>query len=65
VKHDEDKVLIAVGIRGCCAKTSRKGIRRNCAQKAITIVDGKPYCFYHNPSNPHKFGEKAYWRKGN
>lgn len=48
------------GIRGCAAQTKRRGKLRYCAQKAI-IWDkqGRGWCFYHNPENPHGFGERA------
>lgn len=48
----------AVGYRGCCGDTKRGGRPRKCSQKAIVWRDGKPYCHYHDPENPHKFGER-------
>lgn len=47
-----------VGSRGCSAETTRHGKRRYCAQKWIVIRQGKQYCHYHDPENPHKFGER-------
>ncbi len=47
-----------VGYRGCSAKTKRKGKERFCSQLAIQNgPDGRPYCYYHNPASPKKFGE--------
>jgi len=47
-----------VGLRGCAGRTKRRGRERPCAQTAIvTSSDGKPYCYYHDPDNPRKFGE--------
>ncbi len=48
---------IEVGARGCCAKTKRRGILRHCAQKAVVLVGVRPYCYYHDPRDPKKFGE--------
>jgi hypothetical protein len=45
------------GIRGCRGITKRHGILRYCAQPAI---DGTNYCWYHNPDDPHKFGDGYY-----
>ena len=46
------------GINGCCARVKRRGgVERFCAQKAIVTVQGQGYCYYHDPLNPHKFGE--------
>ena len=45
------------GIRGCSALTRRKGQVRFCAQKAIVERNGKPYCFYHDPVRPMKYGQ--------
>lgn len=47
-----------VGIRGCCGQTKRKGKLRYCAQKAVFFLKNSGWCFYHNPNNPHKFGER-------
>lgn len=48
------------GIRGCAGQTKRRGTLRYCAQKAITWDrKGVGWCFYHNPANPHAFGERA------
>ena len=47
----------STGIRGCCGKTKRRGRERYCAQMPICYIDGKGYCYYHNPRNPKKFGE--------
>ena len=48
------------GLRGCAGITRRKHKTRYCAQKAI-VWDrkGVGWCFYHNPENPHHFGERA------
>ncbi len=46
-----------VGHGGCCAMTKRKGTLRHCAQPAIVHRDGLPYCYYHDPENPRKFGD--------
>ena len=46
-----------VGIRGCAGKTKRKGKERYCAQPTIIWRNGHRWCWYHNPDNPHKFGE--------
>ena len=46
------------GLRGCAAKTKRRGVERYCAQLAIVNgSDGKRYCWYHNPQAPKKFGQ--------
>lgn len=41
--------MINTGIRGCCAKTKRRGGQlRNCAQQAIyETADGKTWCYHH------------------
>jgi hypothetical protein len=54
---NEEKEPYYVGLGGCCATTKRRGKERMCAQRAITEYDGKPYCYYHNPRAPRKFGE--------
>ena len=47
-----------VGYRGCSQKIKRRfGVERRCAQEAIVTRNGKPYCYYHDPENPKKFGE--------
>lgn len=52
------KRTITTGIRGCCAKTKRRGVERYCAQKPIvSFSGGHSYCYYHNPMAPKKFGE--------
>jgi hypothetical protein len=33
------------------------GKHRQCAHYAVIKVNGKQYCYYHNPLNPKKFGE--------
>ncbi len=52
-------MMIECGIRGCCAKVRSSVVGlRYCAQEAI-VWDrfGRGYCYYHNPDEPHKFGE--------
>jgi hypothetical protein len=55
---------ISVGRRGCAGFSDRhRGIGhkpRICAQKAIIMRGGKPYCYYHDPENPKRFGEGKY-----
>ena len=41
----------------CEARTKRRGKDRQCAQRSIVMVGGKQYCYYHNPSDPKKFGD--------
>ena len=48
---------MSAGFRGCCGMTKRHGKLPPCAQKAIVQVDGKWYCYYHNPLLARKFGE--------
>ena len=41
------------GIRGCSAKTTRRGKERYCAQLAIYWDEkGRGFCFYHHPEQP-------------
>jgi hypothetical protein len=49
--------LVMVGNGGCCGNTTRGGGLRKCAQKAIVERGGKPYCYYHDPKNPKRFGQ--------
>jgi len=45
--------------RQCAATTTRRsGLKRRCGQISTFVANGKQWCFYHNPENPHKFGEK-------
>lgn len=52
----------SVGHQGCAGQTKRRGVERPCAQPFIVIRDGKQYCYYHDPRNPKKFGERKYPR---
>jgi hypothetical protein len=45
------------GIRGCCAKTKRRGKERYCAQPAIYSDANGEWCYYHRPGRERKFGE--------
>lgn len=57
------RALPVMGLRGCHAMTtapsttSRRGKKRFCAQKAIVEYGGYGYCWYHNPKDPHRFGQ--------
>jgi len=45
------------GLRGCAGRTKRRGTERACAQTPIVTVDGRQWCYYHNPDRPRKFGQ--------
>ena len=35
-----------------------------CRQLGTVAVDGRLYCYYHNPKDPKRFGEGRYHPKG-
>jgi hypothetical protein len=41
----------------CCGRTRRRGVERQCGQRACRMHQGRYFCWYHFPPSPKKFGQ--------